>query len=82
MGVLMLAGTFEAGRAVTLLALKAVRTGVDVIPGVTGDAIGFELDLGCRPDVAAVAFELRMRAGERESRLARVIELPQSPAVG
>lgn len=77
----MLAGTFEADRSVALLALNAIRTRVDVVLGVARDAIGFELDFGCRPDVTAFAFELRVRASERESGLPRVVEFPQPPAV-
>ena len=64
------------------LALPPVLTEVHVILLVTGEAARVELHLVRGLFVAALAGELAVRSGERESGLLAVIEFPQPPAVG
>ena len=71
----------ERGGRVAALALSAVLPQVDVVLLVAGQARRIQLYFVRRLFVAARANELRVSAGECESRLLAVVEFPQTPAV-
>ena len=63
------------------MALSAVLPQVDVVLLVAGQARRIQLHFVRRLFVAARANELRVSAGECESRLLTMVEFPQTPAV-
>lgn len=79
--MLLQTGALEGDGGMAALALPPVLPQVHVILLVTGEAARVELHLVRRLLVAALAGELAVRSGERESGLLAMIEFPQPPAV-
>ena len=74
-------GALPGHRGVAAVALTPVLAEMHVILGMTRETILFQLHLIRGAPVAGLAGELAVCAGQSESSLFAVVELPQAPAV-
>src|ERR1700736_1977099 len=72
----------EAGRVVTLLAVRSEAPGVHVVAGMASSADHRRFDDILRPDVAVGTTDLGVCAQERKAGVGRMVEVPHLPAVG
>jgi hypothetical protein len=68
-------------RGMTGLAVRAIQTLVLIVVRVTGETLGLQAELELVLDVAGGAGNLPVGAGQRENRLARMIEKRFLPAI-